>query len=229
MLFIYLFSFVLILFSSIQNTGFPICSSMYILFTIIMILLINFLCRFSINCSLYWVLVWWWYNCSQLTGRHEPEEAERIPTEPIQGEEKFFENIEEAARKTLERESRHENYKVTAGQVMIFQLSGSLSFRPAVISKEMVTLTQFIIVVIIIVSCNFLILLYKGGLCVFPWLIFVLISPGFFGFPTAFLPSILPTQTFIPDTLICQYSLHPPLLRSSTSYFRYLMLFDLWH
>ncbi|XP_063873708.1 G kinase-anchoring protein 1-like isoform X1 [Scylla paramamosain] len=52
----------------------------------------------------------------QLTGRHEPEEAERIPMEPIQGEEKFFENIEEAARKTLERESRHENYKVTAGQ-----------------------------------------------------------------------------------------------------------------
>ncbi|MPC08441.1 G kinase-anchoring protein 1 [Portunus trituberculatus] len=52
----------------------------------------------------------------QLTGRHEPEEAERIPSEPIQGEEKFFENIEEAARKTLERESRHENYKVTAGQ-----------------------------------------------------------------------------------------------------------------
>lgn len=55
-----------------------------------------------------------------MTGRHEPEEPERIPTEGIQGEEKFFENIEEAARKTLERESRHENYKVTAGQVMIF-------------------------------------------------------------------------------------------------------------
>lgn len=51
----------------------------------------------------------------QLTGKHEPEEPERIPTEGVV-EEKFFENIEEAARKTLERESRHENYKVTAGE-----------------------------------------------------------------------------------------------------------------
>lgn len=53
-----------------------------------------------------------------MTGRQEPEEAEGGSSERLPKEEKFFENIEEAARKALEKEDRHENYKITAGQVL---------------------------------------------------------------------------------------------------------------
>ncbi|XP_050724294.1 G kinase-anchoring protein 1-like isoform X1 [Eriocheir sinensis] len=55
-------------------------------------------------------------HLNQLTGRQEPEEPEGSASERMPKEEKFFENIDEAARKTLEKENRHENYKITAGQ-----------------------------------------------------------------------------------------------------------------
>ncbi|KAG7175395.1 G kinase-anchoring protein 1-like [Homarus americanus] len=52
----------------------------------------------------------------QLTGKHEPDQQEPQSQGDLPDEETFFEDIDEAARKTLERESRHENYKATAGQ-----------------------------------------------------------------------------------------------------------------
>ncbi|XP_050724295.1 G kinase-anchoring protein 1-like isoform X2 [Eriocheir sinensis] len=58
----------------------------------------------------------WQRRDDELTGRQEPEEPEGSASERMPKEEKFFENIDEAARKTLEKENRHENYKITAGQ-----------------------------------------------------------------------------------------------------------------
>ncbi|KAK3893054.1 hypothetical protein Pcinc_003100 [Petrolisthes cinctipes] len=54
----------------------------------------------------------------QMTGKAEPTVPEKVtvPGEANPEGEKFFDNIKEAARKTLERETRHENYKATAGQ-----------------------------------------------------------------------------------------------------------------
>ncbi|XP_045610368.1 G kinase-anchoring protein 1 isoform X1 [Procambarus clarkii] len=52
----------------------------------------------------------------QLTGKSEPDDPVPPGQEVMQDREKFFDDIEEATKKTLERESRHENYKATAGQ-----------------------------------------------------------------------------------------------------------------
>ncbi|XP_071539782.1 G kinase-anchoring protein 1-like isoform X2 [Panulirus ornatus] len=52
----------------------------------------------------------------QLTRKPELDQPEPPNQEVVQDEGRFFEDIKEVARKTLERETRHENYKATAGQ-----------------------------------------------------------------------------------------------------------------
>lgn len=52
----------------------------------------------------------------QLTAKSEVDSTVITGQEALEDEKKFFEDIDEATRKTLEREHRHHNYKVTAGQ-----------------------------------------------------------------------------------------------------------------
>lgn len=60
----------------------------------------------------------WCSNPIQVTGKVDAEQPTPSPhLEPPQDDPTFFHDVEEAARKTLERETRHENYKATAAQV----------------------------------------------------------------------------------------------------------------
>lgn len=55
-------------------------------------------------------------NLNQKTKRKESSSPEKNSGESVLENQKFFDNVEAAAKKTLEREERHENYKATAEQ-----------------------------------------------------------------------------------------------------------------
>ncbi|XP_064078486.1 G kinase-anchoring protein 1-like [Macrobrachium nipponense] len=55
-------------------------------------------------------------NLNQKTKRKESSSPEKNSEETVLENQKFFDNVEAVAKKTLEREERHENYKATAEQ-----------------------------------------------------------------------------------------------------------------